>query len=322
MATTKPGTLAQKDGDGVAILLPRTSADLVGYIDETTEQVTDAATVLSSLKQGQTKTEQRLDALETGKADKDHTHSAADITSGTLAAERGGTGRTDGKAVALASARTIQLTGDVTGSVSFDGSADQSLAATLAASGVAADTYGPEADQSPAAGGTIDVPSVTVDVKGRVTAAATRKITIPAAGATETASKLKTARTIDGVSFDGSANVSHYAECSTAAGTAAKTVSLDNFSLVAGARVLVRFTITNTASAPTLNVNGTGAKAIQYRGSAISAGHLAANRVKEFVYTGSAWEVVGDQDSNTTYDIGDTSTDFVAVFEAALGTGA
>lgn len=52
---------------------------------------------------------------------------AAKITSGTLATARGGTGRTDGKAVALATARTISLTGDVTGSVSFDGSKNVSI---------------------------------------------------------------------------------------------------------------------------------------------------------------------------------------------------
>ena len=58
-----------------------------------------------------------------------HDHSADNITSGTLAAVRGGTGRTDGKAAALATARTISLTGDVTGSASFDGSKNVSITA-------------------------------------------------------------------------------------------------------------------------------------------------------------------------------------------------
>ena len=58
-----------------------------------------------------------------------HDHSADNITSGTLAAVRGGTGRTDGKAGALATARTISLTGDVTGSASFDGSKNVSITA-------------------------------------------------------------------------------------------------------------------------------------------------------------------------------------------------
>lgn len=121
------------------------------------------------------------------------------------------------------------------------------------------------------------------------------------ASSADLAVKLKTARAIDGVNFDGSAAIIHYATCSTAAGTAAKVVSLAGFTLVTGAKVTVRFTVTNTAANPTLNVGGTGAKAIQYRNAAITAGALAANRTYEFVYDGSSWELVGDLDSNTTY---------------------
>lgn len=118
-----------------------------------------------------------------------------------------------------------------------------------------------------------------------------------------TATKLATSRTIDGVSFNGSTAITHYGTCSTAAATVAKTVALTGFTLATGARVLVKFTVTNTAASPTLNVNSTGAKAIMYRGSAIAAGYLAANRVYEFVYDGTDWEVVGDIDTNTTYTL-------------------
>ena len=79
-----------------------------------------------------------------------------------------------------------------------------------------------------------------------------------------TATKLKNKRTIDGVQFDGSANVHHYGSCSTAAGTAEKAVTLAGFTLATGARITVRFTVTNTAANPTLNVNSTGAKPIQF----------------------------------------------------------
>lgn len=92
-----------------------------------------------------------------------------------------------------------------------------------------------------------------------------------------------------------------YGSCSTAAGTAAKTVTVDNFSLETGARVAVKFTVTNTAGSPTLNVNSTGAKAIYYKGAAITAGYLAANKVYEFIYNGTQWDLVGDVDTNTTY---------------------
>ena len=122
-----------------------------------------------------------------------------------------------------------------------------------------------------------------------------------------TATTLQTARTIDGVSFNGSASITHFGTCSTAAATAAKTVALTGFSLVTGAMVFVKFTVTNTAANPTLNVNSTGAKAIMYRGSAISAGYLAANRVYAFLYDGTDWEFVGDIDTNTTYSHPTTS---------------
>jgi hypothetical protein len=78
-----------------------------------------------------------------------------------------------------------------------------------------------------------------------------------------------------------------YGSCSTAAGTAAKAVTVDNFSLETGAKVAVKFTVTNTAANPTLNINSTGAKAIYYNGAAITAGYLKASKVYEFIYNGT-----------------------------------
>lgn len=124
---------------------------------------------------------------------------------------------------------------------------------------------------------------------------------ITSSGTAAKANLLTTPRTVDGVSFDGSANISHYGTCSTAAATAAKAVSLTGFTLAVGARITVKFTVTNTAANPTLNVNNTGAKSITYHGSAITAGYLAANRTYEFVYNGTAYELIGDVDTDTTY---------------------
>lgn len=115
------------------------------------------------------------------------------------------------------------------------------------------------------------------------------------------ANKLSTARAIDGVKFDGTADISHYGTCDTVAATAAKTVSLSNYSLSTGSRIVVKFTVTNSAANPTLNVNNTGAKPIVYRGKAISAGYLGANRVYEFVYDGTNWNLMGDIDTNNIY---------------------
>lgn len=115
------------------------------------------------------------------------------------------------------------------------------------------------------------------------------------------ANKFSTSRAINGILFDGSTNIINYCTCSTAAATAAKVVSLTGFTLATGSKVLVKFTVTNTASNPTLNVNNTGAKAIYYRGSAISAGYLGANTVYEFVYTGTNYELISSVNTNTHY---------------------
>lgn len=102
-------------------------------------------------------------------------------------------------------------------------------------------------------------------------------------------------------------NFLHYGVCGTAADTVAKTVTisnLDNFVLEKGAVVAVKFTNSNSASNPTLNVNGTGAKNIvRYGTTATSTGTTttgwAAGAVQLFIYDGTSW--VRDYWSNTTY---------------------
>lgn len=126
-------------------------------------------------------------------------------------------------------------------------------------------------------------------------------------GNSDTSTKWATARNIDGMLIQGDANRITYGTCSTAAATTAKVVACTGFALVVGAKIDVKFTITNTASNPTLNVNNTGAKPIYYRGSAISAGYLAANRTYCFRYNGTQWDLVGDLNTNTTYGVVSTS---------------
>ena len=96
---------------------------------------------------------------------------------------------------------------------------------------------------------------------------------------------------------------SAYAECSTAAGTAAKSATIctdsdttnKGFTLIKGVTVTVKFSNTNTATNPTLNINSAGAKYIYYNGTYITPGFLLANHVYTFVYDGSRWHVVGAQ---------------------------
>lgn len=118
------------------------------------------------------------------------------------------------------------------------------------------------------------------------------------------ASTLYTARAVDGVSFDGSSNITHYGTCSTDSSTAAKTVTVQGFVLVTGARVTVKFSNSNTASNPTLNVyNGsayTGEKAIMYRGTSSVSGSSNYYRwqsgdIVDFIYDGTNWVMVGWQ---------------------------
>lgn len=122
------------------------------------------------------------------------------------------------------------------------------------------------------------------------------------------ATKLTTARNVDGVSFDGSANIHHFGSCSTAAGTAAKTATLSGsmpFTLGEGASVFIKFTNANSVASPTLAVNGTTAKAIMRYGttapSTSAKTSWQAGSVVHFVYDGTYWQMVGWLNDDTTY---------------------
>lgn len=98
---------------------------------------------------------------------------------------------------------------------------------------------------------------------------------------------------------------SYYGTCSNSADTVAKTVSLSNsnFVLATGVKISVKFSYANSASSPTLNVNGTGAKAIK-RYSTTNAGTASysswnGGSVVDLVYDGTYWQMVGF--NNTTY---------------------
>lgn len=112
-------------------------------------------------------------------------------------------------------------------------------------------------------------------------------------GSVTQANTLATARAIDGVNFNGSANISRYAACTTAAATVAKTITISNFTLVTGALVVVKFNNGNTVDNPTLNINNTGAKPIIYAGTNIKSSDLVVQAVIPLVYDGTNWQVIG-----------------------------
>lgn len=90
------------------------------------------------------------------------------------------------------------------------------------------------------------------------------------------------------------ANCIYRGVCSTSAGTAEKTVSVDgDFTLTAGVFVAIRFEQMNAASKPTLNVNNTGAKAIFYRGAAWKTSQDPARQYDTILmtYDGTQWMI-------------------------------
>lgn len=114
----------------------------------------------------------------------------------------------------------------------------------------------------------------------------------------------KAINSIDGIGSDTYMLTLPYAVCDTAADDVAKTVTIDGFSLEEGAMVVVKFTNANSIASPTLNVSGTGAKAImRYGTTAASTGTTTsgwvAGAVMTFVYDGTNW--IREYWNNTTY---------------------
>ena len=209
---------------------------------------------------------------------------SGNFSAGTITAALSGNASTTTK---LATARTISITGDVTGSVSFDGSADASITATIAANSVAlgtdttgnyvADvTAGSYITKSGTAGEgwspTIAVDATSANTASKVVARdasgnfSAGTITAALSGNASTATTLQTARNINGVSFNGSADItvtantanSHVIKFDTGAtegtdlytfnGSAAKTLDIK-----AGTNV----TLTKAAGSITISANDT-----------------------------------------------------------------
>ena len=203
-------------------------------------------------------------------------------------------------------ALTIQGNGTTLTNGTYDGSAAKTVNITPSSIGAAASSHGTHVTfttTTPKANGTAAVGSATTVSRSDHV----HPLQTSVSGNAGTATKWATARNINGLSVDGTANRVNYGTCSTAAATAAKVVACTGFALVTGAEITVKFTVTNTAASPTLNVNNTGAKAIYYRGSAISAGYLAANRTYTFRYNGTQYDLVGDINTDTNTDTKNTT---------------
>lgn len=98
-----------------------------------------------------------------------------------------------------------------------------------------------------------------------------------------------------------------YATCDTAAGTVAKVATLASgtLSLKAGATVAVKFTYANTASSPTLNIAGTGAKAMYIQG--VRDVYWTDGATVTFTYDGINWRVASEPVYAPTATIGNAA---------------
>ena len=176
---------------------------------------------------------------------------------------------------------------------------------------------GPTANATLTFGGTFTVPQVSQAVNGQLTATA-RTFTMPAAptvttitGNAGTATKLQTARTIDGIAFDGGSNITlpRYGTMSTGAAIADKVVTCAGFVLFTGATVVVNMASmnlwnTSTPAGVTLDVNSTGAKPLRYRGADITANLAFQQDHVLFVYDGTNWNIAAILNAQTLAGLG------------------
>lgn len=96
----------------------------------------------------------------------------------------------------------------------------------------------------------------------------------------------------------------YYGECSTAASTQAKTVSIEGITeLTASLLVFIKFSNAQSYNgAPTLNVNSLGAVNIQnVSGTNAAQYEWNAGEIVSLVYDGSSWVIVDGQHATTTY---------------------
>lgn len=89
-----------------------------------------------------------------------------------------------------------------------------------------------------------------------------------------------------------------YGTCTTAAATVAKVASISSYTLVAGGIVAIKFAEDVPAGA-TLNISSKGAKAIYYKGAAITAGVIKAGDTVTMVYSTYYHVLSIDRDADT-----------------------
>lgn len=173
-------------------------------------------------------------------------------------------------------------------------------------------TAGTIGTESPTTGLTIDIPYAGVNSHGHITGYGTRTHTVTGV--------LTSHQSIVQDSVTG-ATANHYASCTTAAGTAAKTANITSGTptLATGLRVIVNFANKNTAANATFNLSNKGAKYIFYNGAKLTTQNAGLlYRFVELLYDGTQWQIVGplsihagnisDYDTQYTLECGNSSS--------------
>lgn len=231
-----------------------------------------------------------------GAATSSHNHDASDITSGTLAVARGGTGAATGtKNYVFATPNGSN------GAPSFRALVAADIP-SLAASKITSGTLAIERGGTGA--------TTAADARTALGAASTSVANTSTNGLMSSTDKAKLDYT----------NIA-YCTCDTPATTAEKTIKIDsnsnsNWTLTVGSIIVVKFTATNSADNPTFNVNGTGAKSVYYSSAVITTSSKSiagyANRPCMYMYDGTNYVFL-------TYSY-DANTSTNAAFGQGYGT--
>lgn len=105
-----------------------------------------------------------------------------------------------------------------------------------------------------------------------------------------------------------------YGECTTAAATVAKAVTIASYALVVGGIVSVKFNNGISVANATLNIRSKGAKPIHYKGAALGANVIQANDTVVMQYDGTSYNIVsiirnaGTPYNEVSYDVETIST--------------
>ena len=290
-ADAKTDTLELVAGSNIT-LTPDATNDKVTIAASNTTYSDVVAGGSSGLMSGADKT--KLDGIASGAEVNQSAFSNVKVGSTTVAADT----KTD--TLELAAGSNITLTPDATND-------KVTIAATVPA----------KSTTTPSANGTASAGSETAYAAGDHV----HPLQTTVSGNAGTATKLKTARAIDGVSFDGSAGIIHYA-VSTSDGLE-KIVPCTGFSYGNGARIAITFTgipqpLTGQSGPYKLNVNGKGLVPVHiYNGSQLSypasyAGLMLQNYTYEFIYykpdgDTARFLLVTGINTNTTYSDATTS---------------